>query len=145
MIVILGICIGLIAGELQNEDIWLDYENVKNRPDAWSIDQITNLLDPHVRYFLLSTSMVLFGNYVVIPFLINITLLLTVYAITREIAEKRFTGIIAMLVVIQSNIFLTYDTSVSYDSFWILFYLLSLYTIIRVWPDKTIIDIKKLR
>ncbi len=138
IIIILGIYIGITAGELQNEEVWLDYENVKNRLEVWSIDQATNLSEPHVRYFLLSTSMSLFGNYAVIPFLASIALLLTVYAITKEITKKRFAGVIAMLVVIQSNVFLTYDTSVTYDNFWILFYLLSLYTILRAWPASPI-------
>lgn len=138
IIIILGIYIAFTAGELQNEEIWLDYQKVEDRLKIWSIDQTTNLSEPHVRYFLLSASMSLFGNYGVIAFVGSIALLLTTYLITKEIAKKRFAGIVAMLVVIQSNIFLTYDTSVTYDNFWILFYLLSLYTIIRAWPASPI-------
>ncbi len=134
IMIIIGIYVAATIGELENEETWLDYKNVKNRLGVWEINQVTDLSEPHVRYFLLSTSMKLFGNYAVIPFLASIALLLTVYFITREIAKKRFAGIIAMTVVIQSNIFLTYDTSVTYDNFWILFYLVSLYSVIRAWP-----------
>lgn len=138
IIVILGIYIIFTVGELQKEEIWLDYQRVEDRLDVWSIDQAKNISEPHVRYFLLSASMTLFGNYGVIAFVGSVVLLLTTYLITKEIAKKRFAGIIAMLVVIQSNVFLTYDTSVTYDNFWILFYLLSLYTIIRAWPASPI-------
>lgn len=133
IVIILGVYIAFTAGELQSKEIWLDYDRVEDRLESWSIGQATNLSEPHVRYFLLSSSMVLFGNYGVLAFVGSIALLLTTYLITKEIAKKRFAGIIAMLVVIQSNIFLTYDTSVTYDNFWILFYLLSLYTIIKAW------------
>lgn len=132
--IILGIYIIATAGELENEEVWLDYENLKIRLGWWNISQIADLSEPHVKYFLLTTSMTLFGNYAVIPFLASIALLITVYFVTKEIAKKRFAGIIAMLIVLQSNTFLTYDTSVTYDNFWILFYLISLYSVIRAWP-----------
>jgi len=38
-----------------------------------------------------------------------------------------------MLLVLQSNIFLTYDTSAAYSNFWILFYVLSLYLVLKKW------------
>jgi hypothetical protein len=78
--------------------------------------------------------MVLFGNYKVIPFLASISLLLITYFLTKKITQKRFASIIAVIVLLQSNLFLTYDTSVAYSNFWILFYLLSLYLVYRFWP-----------
>jgi len=39
-----------------------------------------------------------------------------------------------MVILLQSNIFLTYDTSVAYTNFWILFYLLSLFFVYKFWP-----------
>jgi hypothetical protein len=134
MIVTLGIYVAFTAGELGSEETWLDYKRLKNTLDDWDFSQTANLSDPHGRYFLLSTSMTLFGNYAVIPFLASIALLIIVYFVTKEIAKKRFAGIVAMIVLIQSYIFLTYDTSVTYDNLWILFYLVSLYTVIRAWP-----------
>ena len=38
-----------------------------------------------------------------------------------------------MILVLQSNIFLTYDTSAAYSNFWILFYVLSLYLVLKKW------------
>lgn len=150
IIIILGAYIIFTFEELQNEEIWLDYPRVQDRLDEaiehnkFTIQDVIDgnpnypTFEPHVKYTLLLVSEKIFGNYNVIAFIGSIVLLLTTYLITKEIAKKRFAGIIAMLVVIQSNIFLTYDTSVTYDNFWILFYLLSLYTIIRAWPASPI-------
>lgn len=134
MVIILGVYIVITAQELSTEESWLDYQNVKNRLNSWDISDVSDLSEPHLRYFLLTSSMALFGSYAVIPFLASIALLISVFFLTKEIAKKRFAGIVAVLIVLQSNIFLTYDTSVTYDNFWILFYLLSLYTVIRAWP-----------
>jgi len=55
------------------------------------------------------------------------------YALTTQICQKRFAGIIAMVVLLQSNIFLKYDTIAVYENFWVLFYLISLYVIKKRW------------
>jgi hypothetical protein len=41
---------------------------------------------------------------------------------------------VSLVLVAQSYVFLMYDTSSTYTSFWMLFYLLSLYLIFKVWP-----------
>jgi hypothetical protein len=78
--------------------------------------------------------MILFGNYAVIPFLASIALVIMVYFFTKQITNKRFAGLVAAIILLQSNVFLTFDTSVAYTNFWVLFYLLSLYFMYRVWP-----------
>jgi hypothetical protein len=55
------------------------------------------------------------------------------YLITTQICQKRFAGIISMVVLLQSNIFLRYDTIAVYENFWVLFYLISLYVIKKRW------------
>lgn len=122
------------AGELGTEEGYEDYAAVKDRLEGWSIDQVPGSFEPHVRYFLLSSSMAVFGSYKVAPFLASIALLLVTYLLTREVAGKRFAGIVSMVVLMQSSVFLTYDTTVSYTNFWILFYLVSLYMVYRSWP-----------
>jgi hypothetical protein len=133
MIIILAIYISVSAGELAVQENLKDYAGVKKRLDTWSIDTSTTF-EPHVRYFLLSSSMVLFENYKVIPFLASIALLIVTYLITTAITQKRFAGIVSTIIVLQSSVFLTYDTTVSYTSFWILFYLISLYSVYKFWP-----------
>jgi len=134
MMVILSIYIIATAGELAEEEKWEDYVDVKNRVETWSPDDIIQSFEPHVRYLFITASMTLFGNYAVIPFLTSITLLVMVYFFTKEIAHKRFAGLVAMVILLQSNIFLVFDTSVAYTNFWILFYLLSLYFMYKAWP-----------
>ena len=55
------------------------------------------------------------------------------YLLTTQICQKRFAGIISMIVLLQSNIFLKYDTIAVYENFWVLFYLISLYVLKKGW------------
>jgi|CXWL01.1.fsa_nt_gi hypothetical protein len=87
----------------------------------------------HLQIFFESTSMKIFGNYKVIPFIASIALPIMTYFLTAELTKKRFAGIVSMVIVLQSSLFLFYDTGVSYPNFWILFYLLSLYLIYKMW------------
>jgi len=134
MMVILAIYVAASANELSEEEQWEDYVGVKQRLETWSPDQIANSIQPHVRYFFISSSMILFGNYAVIPFLASIALVIMVYFFTKQITNKRFAGLVAAIILLQSNVFLTFDTSVAYTNFWILFYLLSLYFMYKAWP-----------
>jgi len=133
MIIILAIYISFTAGELAVQENLKDYAGVKNRLESWSFDSIKSF-EPHVRYFLLSTSMDIFGNYKVIPLMASISLLIVTYLITTTITQKRFAGIVSTIIVLQSSVFLTYDTTGSYTNFWILFYLISLYSVYKFWP-----------
>ena len=136
MIIILAIYISVSAGELTVQENLEDYAGVKERVTYWSFDRIITekSFESHVTYFLLSSSMDIFGNYKVIPFIASISLLVTTYLITITITQKRFAGIVSTIILLQSSVFLTYDTTVSYTNFWILFYLISLYTVYRFWP-----------
>ena len=133
MAVLLIIYVSFSAGELSTEENLDDYTLVKKRLGTWFVDTLSTA-DPHVRYFLLTSSMTLFGSYKVAAFLASIALLITTYLITATITQKRFAGIVAAVILMQSSLFLTYDTTVSYTNFWVLFYLLSLYMVYRSWP-----------
>ena len=133
MLVLLIIYISASSTELSSQEIFEDYSGVKNRLDSWSLDAIKSF-EPHVRYLFLKSSLVLFGNDRVIPLLASAALLVVTYFLTKTITQKRFAGIVAVVILMQSNVFLTYDTTVSYTNFWILFYLLSLYLVYRFWP-----------
>ena len=130
---LLSIYVIVNFNELATEEQWEDYPGVIERLERWSPEQITSV-EPHVRYFLLWSSMILFGNYRIIPFIASIFLLLLTYFFTVEISKKRFAGIISLIILLQSNVFLTYDSTVSYTNFWILFYLLSLFLVYKLWP-----------
>ena len=133
IIVLLSIYVAYSFQELTTEEEWEDYAGVKQRLERWTPDQVTSGFEPHIKYFMHWSSMILFGHYTVIPFLASISLLLLTYFFTSKISKKRFAGIVAFVILLQSNLFLTYDTTVSYTNFWILFYLLSLYLLYKVW------------
>ena len=119
--------------EISSQEIYADYVGVIDRLESWSPDQIINSFEPHVRYFFLKSSIDLFGNDRVIPLLTSAALLVVTYFFTKMITQKRFAGIVSVLIIMQSSVFLIYDTTVSYTNFWILFYLLSLYLVYRFW------------
>jgi hypothetical protein len=134
LLVLLIIYISASSAELSTQEIFEDYAGVKNRIDSWSPDQIMNSFEPHVRFFFIKSSIVMFGNDRVIPLLASVSLLIVTYFLTKTITQKRFAGIVSVVILMQSNVFLIYDTTVSYTNFWILFYLLSLYLVYRFWP-----------
>nr|AIF18013.1 hypothetical protein [uncultured marine thaumarchaeote KM3_79_H09] len=117
-------------------EIYDDWDRLKhklaNMQNIWP-EQITSF-DPHFKHILLKISERIFENYFVIPFFSSIGLLIITYLFTNKITDSRIAGLLSMLLVLQSNLFLTFDTSAAFASFWTLFYLLSLYFIIKIWP-----------
>ena len=131
--VLIGFYITFSIGELSDGQYQLDYNlRVKSWIENYDLTTVGNWgIGNHLGVFLLSTSENVFGNDKVIPFIASIALLVLTYFITAQISQKRFAGIVAVVIVLQSRVFLLYDTSVSYPNFWILFYLFSLYLIYK--------------
>jgi len=90
-------------------------------------------INSFVNYSLLYSSQQVFQNIKIIPFVSSIALLLVTYFLTLEISKKRFAGIIAMIILLQSSTFFRFDTIAVYSSFWTLFFILSLYMIYKRW------------
>ena len=135
MIVFLAVYISFTAAELSEEEKWEDYKQVKQRVQDWTVGDFTlNLSEPHLRYLLLSISLGVFGNIRVLPFIVSIALVILTYFITKELSQKRFASLVAVSIVLQSSVFLTYDTSATYDNLWILLYIISLYLVYKKWP-----------
>ena len=122
------------SGELYSEEPWEDYKRaVEPRLQNFSFDDLK--LDLRVIPAIFGyVSMELFGSYRVLPFMASILCLFLTYLITVQISKKRFAGIIALVIVLQSQNFLIYDTIVTYPIYWIMFYLLSIYFIFKNWP-----------
>jgi hypothetical protein len=116
--------------EVYINEQYQDWQDVLDRLDNnLTIQQ----LDPVLRIFLLNQSMILFGSYKIIPLLFSMALLAMTYLFTTSITKNRFAGLVSMGLVLQSYIFLTFDTSSTYTSFWLFFYLLSLYAVVKLW------------
>ena len=130
--IILSVYIAATVGEFAVEESWNDFSRIQSVVIDRGIENLQGF-DLYVKYTLLTVSLNFFGDMRVVPFLASIALLVTTFFIAKEITKKRVPGIIAMLLVLQSNIFLSYDTSATYSNFWILFYVLSLYLILRKW------------
>jgi len=140
--VLIGVLIGtyaiLTVGELYNEEPWEDYKRaVEAILQNYSIDDLTFNLKA-ISYFFGYLSIELFGSYRIFPFIASILCLFLTYLITVQITKKRFAGIIALAVVLQSGNFLIYDTTITYPIFWIMFYLLSIYFIFKIWSLSSI-------
>ena len=139
-IIIMGIYIGFSSPELfLNEKLQIDdYIILEEALELWPDGESDNPYiqeqnDRYVRMFLLDISLDIFQNIKFLPFIASIMVASFTYLLTTQICQKRFAGIISMIVLLQSNIFLKYDTVAVYENFWVLFYLISLYVIKRGW------------
>ena len=139
-IIIMGIYIGFSSPELfLNEKLQFDdYIILEEALELWPDGESDNPYiqeqnDRYVRMFLLDISLDIFQNIKFLPFIASIMVASFTYLLTTQICQKRFAGIISMIVLLQSNIFLKYDTVAVYENFWVLFYLISLYVIKRGW------------
>jgi hypothetical protein len=135
IIIVLVVIIGygfISFSEVSTDEEFDDWQGVVPVFEEWNISKI-NFVEPHMNYFLLDSSMEVFGNYKTIPLLFSMALLGVTYLFTTSLTKNRFAGIVSMGIVLQSNLFLTFDTSSTYSNFWILFYLVSLYAVVKVW------------
>ncbi len=133
-LVLIGVLISsyviLTAGELYTEEPWADYAGVKKTLDNFSPDDVKFhfKMIPNILAFL---TMEIFGSYRVAPFIASIFCLFLTYLVTVQLSKKRFAGIIALGIVLQSESFLVYDTLITYPIFWIMFFLLSIYFVFK--------------
>ena len=136
IVVLLVIYIPFNVAELSEPDPWIDYTRyVKRTLDQWTFTEFSGgELWAYVSFSLGKISGQVFGNYALIASMTSIGLVLLTYFITYEISKKRFAGIVAMVLVLQSSNFLIYDTTITYPNFWVFFILLSLYSMYKVWP-----------
>jgi len=139
VVVILLVYVGLTFPELfLTEEDWIDYKVLDETIKIWPFGESDNShVNEHkqryVRMLLLIFSHDILENIKIVPFIASISLVLVTFFFTVQITKKRFAGIISMIVLLQSYTFLQYDTMALYTNFWILFYLLSLYTIQKKW------------
>ncbi len=110
-----------------------DYQGVKKTAANWTGINFEHGINAGFRYLLLSISLNVFGNIRIMPFVVSTSLLVLTYYTTVEISKKRFAGIISMVVLLQSHLFLEYRSTATYENSWIFFYLLSLYLINKKW------------
>jgi len=139
--VILAVYIGLSAPELflDEGDQWSDYNAVLIPAlEIWPFGEPDNVYiqeqnDRYVRMFLLDASLDVFQNIKLLPFIASILVVVFTYLVTVQFCQKRFAGIISVVVLLQTYTFLKFDTTAVYENFWVLFFLISLYVIEKKW------------
>ena len=138
--VILVVYVGLSAPELFLDEStqWGDYRIIEEGLEIWPFGQSDDVTiqeqnDRYVRMFLLDVSFDVFQNIKLLPFIASILVVVFTYLITVQFCQKRFAGIISVIVLLQSYTFLKFDTIAVYENFWVLFFLISLYVIEKKW------------
>jgi len=136
--IILCIYVGLSIPELSLPETWADYAILETALEIWPFGQTDDIYvqeqnDRYVRMFLLDASLDVFQNIKLLPFIASILVVVFTYLITVQFCQKRFAGIIAVIVLLQSYTFLKFDTVAVYENFWVLFFLISLYMIEKKW------------
>ena len=141
LVIILGVYVGLSTPELflDEGDEWGDYHDVLLPAlEIWPFGQTDDIYiqeqnDRYVRMFLLDVSLDIFQNIKLLPFVASILVVVFTYLITVQFCQKRFAGMIAVIILLQSYTFLKFDTVAVYENFWVLFFLISLYVIEKKW------------
>ena len=135
-IIILGLYIGFSFEELFIEEVTQhpDYLILKEALNIWpATDHFSIYVNEqntrYVRMVLLDFSQEFLQNIKFLPFVASILVVIFTGLITIQISKKRFAGIISMLILLQSITFTDFDTIAVYENFWVLFFLISLYTI----------------
>ena len=137
---ILVIYIGFSIPELfiDEAEQWPDFLVLEEALNIWpSTDHLSVYVkEQNTRYdrmILLDFSQEFFQNIKLLPFVASIFTIVLTALITIQISKKRLAGIIAMLVLLSSVTFTDFDTIAVYENFWVLFYLISLYSINKRW------------
>ncbi len=138
--IILAVYVGLSTPELFIDESlqWGDYAILEETLEIWPFGESDHRLvneqnDRYVRMFLLDVSLDVFQNIKLLPFIASILVVVFTYLITVQFCQKRFAGIISVIVLLQSHTFLKFDTIAIYENFWVLFFLISLYAIQKKW------------
>jgi len=139
-IIILGFYIGLSFDELflDEGNQWPDYSVLESSLEIWPSTDHWNVYikeqnTRYVRMILLDASQDIFQNIKLLPFVASILVVIFTALVTIQISKKRFAGIISMIVLLQSITFTDFDTIAVYENFWVLFYLISIYSIQKKW------------
>ncbi|MGI0056310.1 MAG: hypothetical protein ACREAK_02915, partial [Nitrosarchaeum sp.] len=105
IVILVGFYITFTIGDLLDDKFdadfyntgkpWLENFNFFKLPAG----ELNRDVGHHLQIFFEATSMQIFGNYRVIPFIASIALPVMTYLLTAELTKKRFAGIVSMVIV----------------------------------------------
>jgi hypothetical protein len=133
LISILFIYVSFTYHEIFEQEIWPDYLTVLPAVNSWGTDDEFNFVQLHVRMFFLKTSLEVFDNIRVIPLMASVALLVVTYLLTVQLSSHKISGLVAVVIVLQSYVFRSFDSIATYTNFWVLFFFLSLYLVNKQW------------
>lgn len=110
-----------------------DFFRREGRLEVWNFEHVLTDFRHSLHFGLLILSDLIFGSYRILPLISSSLLILLAYFFTLRITGNPLTSLVSGLVLMSSNIFLTYDTSITYPSFWTLFFGFSTYLAITKW------------
>jgi len=134
ILVLLSVYVAFSSPELAEEN-WPDFYKIELNMEGWPYEDTFDLSTFTLPVFesLYFVSANFFQNIKFVPFVASISLVFLTYLFTVQITKKRFAGLVAMAIVLQSQTFLSYDTTPTYPNYWTLFFILSLYLITKRW------------
>lgn len=127
---VIYIGVTLSVEDIYETDHWGDLFRIERALEDFPFNTASGSQEGvYVVNFFLWISQNILQNIRILPFVASNALLLLTYFFTVQLTNKRFSGIIAMIILMQSWVFWSYDTAATYSNFWALFYLLSLYLV----------------
>lgn len=120
----------------QNVKPFLDHCKIDDMPERVVMvndgSYYTMEIRSPMKWWLVCVSHKTFGNENMIPFLASVGILFLTYQIAFDFTKKPLPGLVAMAMLVTSNTFTRWDTSATYDQFWVLFLLASIVSIKRI-------------
>jgi len=116
ILILLSLYVALTFHELAEPELWGDFLFVEAGLQGWPFDNPADITNYHfhTKNALLYISENIFQNIKAVPFIASILLVFLTYLFTVQITNKRFAGLVAMAIVLQSQTFLLYDTTPTY-------------------------------
>lgn len=123
----------LFEDECHGVEDCYDFDRRMARIHVWDISWLYDDFRHFVHLSLLVLSLSVFGNPKILVLISSVLLLVVSYLLSVNLTKSKPAGIVTMVVILQSSIFFSYDTSVTYPSFWALLFVTSLYLVTTKW------------
>ena len=141
LVVIMFAFVIVESHEMNEVEQFPDYfDHVVPYLESCELDEIPNRMASNgeltptrspLKWWSLCFSNSILGNERLIPFLYSIILIPVTYSFVTHLTQRKFTAIIAVLVLVSAGTFLEFDTTSTYEQSWVVFLMLSLIMVMR--------------
>ena len=119
-------------GKFKNKNLCGDYVLRERYLSEFSYDRLVNDFKHWSMFVPLVLSRDYLGNPRILSFVSSLAMLCITALLARQLTNRNYPALVAMLYVLQSPIFYKYDTGITYPTFWASFYLGSLYLMFKL-------------